>query len=157
QQTVLLGVEFLDLLVLLLDLGDLGLQERVAFVLALDLPVVVEPDEEGQQRAAERSQAEHALELALPLLAALGAPGQEIDACHQSKLLRASPVAIISAGASWLSACGCTRGPSVICASGLATTVGTPSCSSTISGRPAMAAQPPASTIWSTRLYSLPA
>ena len=38
-----------------------------------------------------------------------------------------------------------------------ATTVGTPSCSSTISAMPGMEAQPPASTIWSTRLNSLPA
>src|SRR5690606_8839255 len=157
QQAVLLGVKLGDLLVLLLDLGDLGLEEAVALHLPADLAVVVEPHQQRDQDAAQGGHAEHGLELALALLAALGAPRQEIDACHQSKLLRARPVAIISAGASCASACACTRGPRVICASGLATWVGTPSCSSTISDSPRIEAQPPASTIWSTRLYSLPA
>src|SRR5690606_27123068 len=156
KQAVLLGVQLGDLFVLLLDLLDLGLQEAVAVLLTTDLAVVVEPHQQREQNATEGGHPQHGLELALALLAALGAPRQEVDTCHQSKLLRARPVAIISAGASCASACACTRGPRVIWASGLATWVGTPSCSSTISGRPAMEAQPPASTIWSTRLNSLP-
>src|SRR5690606_25624866 len=107
--------------------------------------------------ARQRGEAEHDAEFLLPLLAALGTPREEVDACHQSKLLSARPQAIIRAGASWASACACTRGPSVICASGLAITVCTPSCSSTISAMPLIEAQPPASTTWSTRLNSLPA
>src|SRR5690606_1523372 len=157
QQPLLLLVELGDFLVLLLDLADLGAQEVVALVLAADFHVVVEPHQDRQQDAAQGGGAEHGLELARAMLAALGAPRQGVEACDQSKLLRARPVAIISAGASWASACACTRGPRVICANGLATWVGTPSCSSTISGSPAMEAQPPASTIWSTRLNSLPA
>src|SRR5690606_26437885 len=140
-----------------LDLADLLLEVGVAAVLAVDLRVVVAVDQEPEHQAGQRRHAEHGVELLLALLAPFGAPREEIDACRQSKLLRARPQAIIRAGASWASACAWTRGPRVICASGLATTVCTPSCSSTISGMPAMEAQPPASTTWSTRLNSLPA
>ena len=71
---------------------------------------------------ATAASAQHAGEFLLALLAPLGAPREEVDPCHQSKLLRARPQAIISAGASCARACACTRGPSVICASGLAIT-----------------------------------
>src|SRR5690606_30301643 len=152
QQAGLLAVEFVDFGDPRLDLADLLLEVRVAAVLAVDLRVVVAVDQEPEDQAGQRRHAEHGVELLLALLAPFGAPREEIDACHQSKLLRARPQAIIRAGASWASACAWTRGPRVICASGLATTVCTPSCSSTISGMPAMEAQPPASTTWSTRL-----
>src|SRR5690606_24328956 len=140
-----------------LDLFDLVLDVGVARFLALDLGVVVAVDQEPQQQAGECREREHDAEFLLPLLAAFLTPREEVDACHQSKLLNASPQAIIRAGASCASAWACTRGPRVICASGLATTVCTPSCSSTISAMPEMDAQPPASTTWSTRLNSLPA
>src|SRR5690606_17458314 len=157
QQAGLLAIELLDLLDLRVDLADLVLEEGVALVLPGDLGVVVEVDQEPQHDAGQRGQRQHQAEFLLLLLAALGTPREEIDPCHQSKLLRARPQAIISAGASWASAWACTRGPSVICASGLAITDCTPSCSSTISTMPGIEAQPPASTIRSTRLYSLPA
>src|SRR5690606_10352050 len=157
QQAGLLAIELFDLGDAGLDLLDLVLQVGVAGVLAVDLGVVVAVDQEPQQQAGQRGDAQHDAEFLLALLAALGAPREEVDACHQSKLLRASPQAIMSAGASWASACACTRDPSVICASGLAMTDWTPSCSSTISEMPAIEAQPPARTTWSTRLNSLPA
>ena len=64
---------------------------------------------EHEQDAADRRRGQHHVELALALLAAFGAPRQQIDPGHQSKLLSASPQAIISAGASCASACACTR------------------------------------------------
>src|SRR5690606_39725435 len=53
----------------------------------------------------------------------------------------ARPAAIISEGASWASVGAWTRGPSVICASGLAIATGTPSCSSTSCATPAVDAE----------------
>src|SRR5690606_37565042 len=157
HQLGLLLVERLDLLDLAVDLGDLAAQVLVAGGLAGDAAAVEAVDQERQQHAGRDGQAQHADEFLLSGLAALFAPREEIDPCHQSKLLSASPQAIISAGASCASACACTRGPRVICASGLAITLGMPSCSSTIAAMPGMEAQPPASTTWSTRLNSLPA
>src|SRR5690606_8543227 len=135
---------FLDLLV---DFGDTSLQEAVALVLAVDLGIVVTHDQERQHDGRQRRQRQHQHGVFLTLLAALSAPREKVDPCHQSKLLRASPQAIINAGASWANAWACTRGPRVMWASGLAIIVGTPSCSSTIAAMPAIAAQPPASTI----------
>src|SRR5690606_13039114 len=152
-----LPVQLLDLLDGFIHLGDLLVHEGVARLLAFDLGVVIAVDEEPQQHAGQDRQDDHDHEFLLALGSALGAPREQVDPGHQSKLLNASPQAIISAGASWASACAWTRDPRVMCASGLATVVGTPSCSSTISDTPGMDAQPPASTIWSTRLNSLPA
>src|SRR5690606_32368041 len=105
---------------------------------------------------------QHAGEFLLALLAPFGAPGQQVDPCHQSKFLSARPAAIISEGASWASVGAWTRGPSIICASGLAIATGTPSCSSTSCATPGGAAPavgpgPPASTMRPTRLTALPA
>src|SRR3546814_7823596 len=100
-----------------------------------DLAVVVAVDQEPQRQPRQRGEGQHDAEFLLSLLAAFGAPWQQVDPGHQSKLLRASPQAISSAGASWASACACTRGPSVMCARGLAATVCTPGCASTISDR----------------------
>src|SRR5690606_37406566 len=124
----------------------------VALHLAFDLAVVVHDHQEAHQHADAGRQAEHGEELLLSLLAPLGAPGELVDSGHQSKLLRARPQAIINAGASWARAWAWTRAPSCMWASGLAMTVGTPSCSSTRLAMPAIEAQPPASTTWSTRL-----
>src|SRR3546814_597401 len=117
QQARLLPVELLDLLDLGVDLADLRLQVGVALFLPGDLAVVVAVDQEPQRQPRQRGEGQHDAEFLLSLLAAFGAPWQQVDPGHQSKLLRASPQAISSAGASWASACACTRGPSVICAS----------------------------------------
>src|SRR5690606_8135576 len=157
QQAGLLLVECVDFLDLFVDLGDPRLEEVVALTLAIDLVVVPGNDQERDQRRAEHREAQRGHGFLLALAAPLGAPGQQVDPRHQSKLLRARPQAIISAGASWASARAFTPWRRVMWASGLATIAGTPSCSSTIAAMPGMAALPPASTIWSTRLNSLPA
>jgi len=76
QQAFLLRVEAVDLLVLFLDLLDLGFQIGIAVHLAAHLTVVVEPDHQRQQQATDGGHAQHCVELALALLAPLGAPGQ---------------------------------------------------------------------------------
>src|SRR5690606_32907776 len=157
QQLALLPVEFVDFLDLGIDLGDLAPQVVVAVVLVADPAVVPADDQERRQQARHHRQGEHPQEVLLAQLAALLAPWEQIDPGHQSKLLSASPQAIIRAGASCASACACTRGPRVMFARGLAIAVGTPSCSSTMLAMPGIEAQPPASTTWSTRLNSLPA
>jgi hypothetical protein len=58
QQLCLLLVEFLDLLDLDVDLGDLVLEEGVAVVLAADLVVVVDVDQEPEHYARQRRQAQ---------------------------------------------------------------------------------------------------
>src|SRR5690606_40675383 len=105
-----LAIKFLDLLDPLVDFLDLLLEERIALLLAGNLRVVVEVEQEPQGQPGKRGDAEHHAEFLLPLLAAFGAPREEIDPGHQSKLLRARPQALISAGASCASACAWTRG-----------------------------------------------
>jgi hypothetical protein len=96
-------VEFLDFLDLLVERRDLALEVVVAALLVVD--DVLHPhhrDEEDEQRA-DGGRQQHHVELAFALLAPVGAPGQEVDVGHQSKLLSASPQAIMSAGASCIS------------------------------------------------------
>src|SRR5690606_18086409 len=157
QQAGLLLVELVDLLDLFVDLGDARLQELVAFALAVDLPVVPGDDEQREQHGTGDGEPQPGHCFLLALAPPLGAPGQQVDPRHQSKLLRARPQAIISAGASCASARAFTPWRRVMWASGLAVSVGTPSCSSAMAAMPGMAALPPARTIWSTRLCSLPA
>src|SRR5690606_9350918 len=101
QQAGALAVEFLDLLDRLVHLGDLLVQVAVALVLAVDLGVVVAVDQEPERHAGDRGEGDREAELLLALGPALGAPRKQVDPGHQSKLLSASPQAIISAGASW--------------------------------------------------------
>src|SRR5690606_1927008 len=157
QQPRLLLVQCLDLGDLPVEGGDLGRQVVVALPLAVDLRALPADDDECQHDRATRGPRQPQQEFLLALIAPFLSPGQQVEPGHQSKLLRARPQAIISAGASWARACACTRGPRVMCASGLAETVGTPSWASTISATFGIDAQPPASTIRSTRLNSLPA
>src|SRR5690606_31035741 len=141
QQPRLLLVQRLDLGDLAIERGDLGLQVAVALLLAVDLRAMPTDDHERQHDRAQRGPGQHQEEFLLALLAPFLSPGQQVDPGHQSKLLRARPQAIISAGASWARACACTRGPRVMCASGLAETVGTPNWASTISATSGIDAQ----------------
>src|SRR3546814_2526015 len=100
QQARLLPVELRDLLDLGVDLADLRLQVGVALFLPGDLAVVVAVDQEPQRQPRQRGEGQHDAEFLLSLLAAFGAPWQQVDPGHQSKLLRASPQAISSAGRS---------------------------------------------------------
>src|SRR5690606_32231110 len=116
-------------------------------LLGLD-PVVQVPAEQHHDRERRHQHAaEVDQEFLLPALAFPLAPRQQVDACHQSKLLIASPQAIIMAGASLASASASTLLASAMSTNGLAIKVGVPSLFSIMSASPSMDAVPPASTM----------
>src|SRR5690606_2286148 len=128
QQAGLLLVELVVLLDLFVDLGVARLQELVAFALAVDLPVVPGDDEQREQHGTSDGEPQPGLCFLLGLAPLLGSPVQQVDPRHLGKHLGASPQAMISSVASYASARAFTQWRRVIWASGLAVSVGTPSC-----------------------------
>src|SRR6185436_9772752 len=151
EERLRLLAELVDLLDLLVQLRDLGLEQGVATLLVLDLPVEDDPPQPDQRQTQERKPDRKRDELPLASLALLLAVGQQVDADH-SKLRSASPQAIMSNGASCASCRGRMRSDAAMLAKGLAMTVVTPARLATSSSMPGRRAQPPASTIWSTWL-----
>lgn len=99
----------------------------IACVLALDRTFEVLPTEEHQPYRPRQHGAQCEDEPLLALFTQLLPPREQVDTRHQSKLLMASPHAIIKAGASLASAPAFTLLLNAISAKGLATKVWVPS------------------------------
>src|SRR5687768_11323706 len=127
EQRLDLVAQLVDLGDVLVELLDLGGEERVAVVLRRDLPLVVLVHEEGERDADDRGAARDGGKVLARALAALFAVRQQVDAgvhCG-SNLLMARPQATISDGASTIRRLSWMRGEACIRANGLATLVGT--------------------------------
>src|SRR5690606_3974397 len=124
DEPLLLLLELLDLLDLLVELRDLGLEIAVALGLELDPALVMQVHGTPDQHRGRGAGAHYREVFGTTLLAQLGAPWQQVDAGHQSKLRRARPQAIMSAGASLASASARTREAAVMFANGFAIDTG---------------------------------
>src|SRR5690606_10827131 len=127
QQLRASSLQLFDFLDTPIQQADFLAQEVIASILLIDLAVQVAVAEKDQQTGKQYDKHQNADELFLALFPELLAPGQQVNASHQSKLLIARPQAIISAGASLLSATAFTLFDRVMFAKGLATRVVVPS------------------------------
>src|SRR6185503_4658958 len=156
EQRLDLVLQLVDLRDLLVELGDLGLEELVATLLVADLLGVVAVHQADHQQAQHGGAAGDDEEMLARALAPLLAVGQQVYArgAHTgSNLLMARPQATMSEGASTIRRLSCTRGEVCICVNGLATLLATWVRVLTTSSSPGITAEPPASRMCSTLWY----
>src|SRR5690606_11397751 len=121
------GQELVTALAQILNFADLLVQHLrsplnvvVARFLVVDLGIDVGLPEEHEPRRDDDGTRQHDDQGSLFFGPEFFTPGPQVNACHQSKLLIARPQAIISEGASLLSADALTLEPTAMSAKGLA-------------------------------------
>src|SRR5574337_1140114 len=145
--TIDLLLQPLDLGDILVELGDLGLEDGVTVLLSIDIATDDQVHQQAYSTPQESHQPKQRKVLLAPLPAALLAVRQKVDTNHASILRMARPQATIRAGASERSALGRTFAESVIPGKGMAAWVVIRVRPFTPSAKPGITAHPPDNTM----------